>query len=85
MPCPLASCRLVKLKPVEAELPLMAISSSPSPMKEFLTVMFVTPLGSMPSVLRAVHGVAILASQKVKPLLEEFLTWKWGELRKVIL
>ena len=41
--------------------------------------------GSMPSVLRAVAGASIRTPHAVKPLVRLTTTWKFGELRSVIL
>src|SRR5450432_1897861 len=67
----------------EALLALIATSSSPSLMKDRVMVTSL-PLGSMPSVLRAVYGVEIFTPQAVNPLPFQ-TTWNIGELRRVIL
>src|SRR5215471_5530411 len=59
--------------------PLMATPSSPASMKELAIVMSV-PLGSSPSVLRAVAGVRMRTPQAVKPVPPFMTMWKFGPL-----
>src|SRR5262249_22912863 len=63
---------------------LMAILSSPQRMYEYRMLTFVDDDGSMPSVLRAVFGLSIFTPQAVNPSVLLTITWKFGELRRVM-
>src|SRR5579864_5478017 len=78
-PCPAKKWLLMtEILADAAPDPPTATLSSPSEIQDCVIVALTVPLGSIPSVLRAVYGVMILMSHAVNPVTLLIATWKLG-------